>query len=57
MEAANTLAYYDTATITATERFIASAPEAYIIKLITSVIYGFRNKLECLSLASVSSLI
>ncbi len=57
MEVANTLAYYDAATITAAERFIATAPEAYIIKLITAVIYGFRNKLECLSLASVSSLI
>jgi hypothetical protein len=28
-----------------------------IIKLITAVIYGFRNKLECLSLASLSSLV
>jgi hypothetical protein len=26
------------------------APGACIIKLITAVIYGFRNKLECLSL-------
>jgi hypothetical protein len=30
---------------------------ACIIKLITAVIYGFRNKLECLSLASLSSLV
>ena len=29
---------------------------ACIIKLITAVIYDFRNKLECLSLASISSL-
>ncbi len=28
---------------------------ACIIKLITAVIYGFRDKLECLSLASLSS--
>jgi hypothetical protein len=28
---------------------------ASIIKLITAVIYGFRNKLECFSLVSVSS--
>jgi hypothetical protein len=28
-----------------------------IIKLITAVIYGFNNKLECLSLASLSSLV
>jgi len=27
---------------------------ACIIKLITAVIYGFRNKLECLPLASIS---
>jgi hypothetical protein len=27
-----------------------SAPEAYTIRLFTAVIYGFRNKLECLSL-------
>ncbi len=30
---------------------------ACIIKLITAVIYGFRNKQECLSLASLSSLV
>jgi hypothetical protein len=30
---------------------------ACIIKLITDVIYGFHNKLECLSLASLSSLV
>jgi hypothetical protein len=32
-------------------------PGACIIKLITAVIYIFCNKLECLSLASLSSLI
>ncbi len=30
---------------------------ACIIKLFTAVIYGFHNKLECLSLASLSSLV
>ncbi len=30
--------------------FIKEGPGACIIKLITAVIYGFRNKLECLSL-------
>jgi hypothetical protein len=30
---------------------------ACIIKVITAVICGFRNKLECLSLASLSSLV
>ncbi len=34
-----------------------SKPRACIIKLITAVIYGFLNKLECLSLASFSSLV
>jgi hypothetical protein len=29
---------------------VADIPGACIIKLITAVIYGFRNKLECLSL-------
>ncbi len=31
------------------------SPGAYIIKLITAVNCGFRNKLECLSLASLSA--
>jgi hypothetical protein len=30
--------------------FLKLSPRACIIKLITAVIYGFRNKLECLSL-------
>jgi hypothetical protein len=33
------------------------SPGACFIKLITAVIYGFHNKLECLSLTSVSSLV
>jgi hypothetical protein len=58
MEVANTLADYDAATITAAERFIVTAPGACIIKLTTAVIYGFRNKLECLlSLESLSCLV
>jgi hypothetical protein len=32
-------------------------PGACIIKLITAVIYGFRNKLECFSLASLSRIV
>ncbi len=35
----------------------AGGPGASIIKLITAVINGFRNKLECMSLASLSSLV
>jgi hypothetical protein len=53
---ANTLAYYDTATITAVKSFIVQAPGgreeaeekqpgACLIKLITAVIYSFRNKI------------
>jgi len=37
--------------------FIGLKPGACILKLIAAVIYGFRNKLESLSLASLSSLI
>ncbi len=42
---ANTLAYYDKATIRALKSLKVHAPEAFIIKLITAVIYSFRNKL------------
>ena len=41
MGVANTLAYYDTAIITAVKSFIVQAPGACIIKLITDIIYGF----------------
>ncbi len=41
MEVENTLAYYDTATITAVKSFIVQASGACTIKLITAVIYGF----------------
>ena len=34
-----------------------SRPGACIIKFITAVIYGFHNQTECLSLASLSSLV
>jgi hypothetical protein len=38
---ANTLAYYDTATITAVKSFIVQAPGVNPIKLFTAVIYKF----------------
>ncbi len=41
MEVANTLAYYDTATITAIKSFIVQALGANVIKLFTAVIYEF----------------
>jgi hypothetical protein len=37
--------------------FMIQGPGACIIKLITAVIYSFRYKLECLPLASLSSLV
>jgi hypothetical protein len=40
----NTLAYYDKATIRAVKSLKVHAPGACIIKRITAVIYGFRNK-------------
>jgi hypothetical protein len=47
---ANTLAYYKNLLLSSVKSFIVLAPGACIIKLITAVIYGLRNKLECLSL-------
>jgi hypothetical protein len=57
MEMANTLAYYNTATITAIKRFIVQAIGANPIKDFTTVIYRFCNKLECLSLTSLYSIV
>ena len=53
----NAPAYYDTATITAVKSVIVQAPGANVIKLFMVVSYDFYNKLECLSLASLSSLV
>ncbi len=36
---ANTLAYYDTTTITAVKSFIVQAPGANVIKLFKAVVY------------------
>jgi hypothetical protein len=41
MAVANSLAYYDTATITAVKSFIVQAPWDRPLKLIMGVIYGF----------------
>ncbi len=38
-------------------RYFQNSPGACIIKLIKDVLNGFRNKLECLSLASLSNLV
>jgi hypothetical protein len=51
----NTLAYNGTEVIATVKKINGTG--ACIKKLITAVIYGFRNKLECLSLASLSSLV
>ncbi len=48
MAMSNTLAYYDTATITVVISFIVKAPVANVIKLFTSLIYECSNKLDCL---------
>ena len=48
--------FYTTETIKY-KKIMIQAPGACIIKLITDEIYGFHNKQECLSLASVSSLV
>ncbi len=44
MEVANTLAYYDTATITAVKSFIVQAPGDNAIKLLRSFLILSRNK-------------
>jgi hypothetical protein len=41
MAVGNTLAYHNTATITAVKGFMKQAPGACAIKLFTAVIYGF----------------
>jgi hypothetical protein len=39
MEVANTLAYYDTVTITVLKSFIVQAPGPNVLNLFTSIIY------------------
>jgi hypothetical protein len=41
MTLANTLDYYDAATITTVKRFMVKAPVADVIKLFTAVSYDF----------------
>jgi hypothetical protein len=58
MAVANTLPYFNTATILTVKSFMAQAPGDNPIKLFMAVILLiFRNMLECLSLASLSSLV
>ncbi len=52
----NTLAYYNTATIMAIKNLIVNAPVDFTIKLSAAVI-DESNKLECLSMANLSSLL
>ncbi len=49
--------YYDTATITGVKFFILQPTRVNPIKNLRSKFMDFRNKLECLSLASLSSLV
>jgi hypothetical protein len=69
MEGANTLAYYNTATITAVKSFIVQTPGVhFIISHLISCglnhktfysrnLWFFVEKLQCLSLANLSSLV
>jgi hypothetical protein len=53
----NTLAYWAIRNLRRKQSVVNMTPGACIIKLITAVIYGFRSKLEHLSLANLSSLV
>jgi hypothetical protein len=54
----NELAYLDSDVSYESKMFMKpTTPGANVIKLFTAVIYDFCNKLECLSLASLSSLV
>ncbi len=53
----NTLAYCVHSVSPPRKSIANTAPGACIIKLITTVIYGYSNTLECLYLASLSSLV
>ncbi len=55
MEVANTLTYFDTATITVVKSFMVQDPGANVMKIFAAVITNFCNKVERLSLASLSS--
>ncbi len=50
MEVANTLAYYDTATITAIKSFIVQAPDVNLIKLVYTLLSMVQYKIEHLFL-------
>jgi hypothetical protein len=53
----NTLAYWALRKLRIKQSVVNAAPGACIIKLITAVIYGFLNKLECFFLVSVYNLV
>ncbi len=52
----NALAYHTLVLISGIKQTIY-IPRANVIKIFTPVIYEFRNKLECLSMESFSSLV
>ncbi len=52
-----TFDHYVTHIYAVVKHYIAQSLGACIIKLNTAIIYSFRNKLECLSLTTLSSLI
>ncbi len=53
----NALAHLAISSVMKETSFITLISGACIINLITAVVYGFRNKLQCLSLARFSSLV
>jgi hypothetical protein len=53
----NPLAYYENLNLTRVKSFIRVTPRANVIKLFMVVSYNFNNKIERLSLASLSSLV
>ncbi len=57
MPGANTLAYFVFSFMKNKIKFFNITPKANVVKLFAAVSYEFGNKLECLSLASLSSLV
>ncbi len=52
-EVTNTLAYYDMELIMCKKSLIVQAPGANYINIFSSLLTGWQNKLDCLTLPSV----
>ncbi len=53
----NTLAYYENSKLMAAKSFITKAPGANVMNFLLPYFTNFHDKLECLSMASLSSLV